>query len=104
MNAKIIKQIHDDYREILSSNAGKRVLGGIICRGGQIHFAGKLGDFQQGRRSVVIQIMNTIHAVDPYGTAGCLKAYEDLLKECTDNDNNGTNTFTSDVNDFDYTE
>lgn len=104
MNALAVKQIHEDYRQILSTDAGKRVLGGIIVRGGQIHFAGKLGDFQQGRRSVIIQIMNTIHEVDPYGAADCVKAYEDLLKECTDNDNNGTNTFTSNHNDFDYTE
>lgn len=80
MNAKMIKQIQDDYREILSSNAGKRVLGGIfdICGLTSTHL---LGEFQQGRRSVAAMVANTIREINPYGVAECIKAHDDFVKE-----------------------
>ena len=104
MNELAVKQIHEDYRQVLGTDAGKRVLGGIFLRGGQPQFAGKLGDFQQGRRSVVIQIMNTVFEVNPYGVADCITAYNDFLEEYSKDDDNRTNTLTSNINDFAYNE
>lgn len=90
MNELARKQIHDDYREILSSEAGMRVLGGIFYRGGLMKTS-YLIDYQQGRRSLAMEIANTIYEVNPYGVADCLTAYEDFMKEHPDNgrpDNN----------------
>ena len=48
MNELARKQIHEDYREILSSDAGKRVLGGIFYRG-RINGVGLMTDYLQGK-------------------------------------------------------
>lgn len=85
MNAKMIKQIQNDYREILSSDAGKRVLGGIfdICG---LTSAQPMGEFRQGRRSVAAMIANTIRGINPYGVAECIKAYDEFMKEYPDDE------------------
>ena len=85
MNELARKRIHDDYREILSSDAGMRVLGGIFrrCR---LKTALPLEDFYQGRRSVAMQIANTIYEVNPYGVADCMTAYEEFMKEYPDDE------------------
>ena len=85
MNESARKKIHEDYREVLSSEAGKRILGGIFyeCR---LTYPGMLNEFQQGRRSIAVQIENTIREVNPYGLADCLTAYEDFMKEYRDDE------------------
>ena len=85
MNDLARKQIHDDYREVLSSEAGMRVLGGIFVRerlkGTRIFDA-----YTHGRRDVAVDIANTVYEVNPYGVADCLTAYEDFIKEHSDNE------------------
>ena len=34
MNELAVKQIHEDYMQVLSTDAGKRVLGGIFTEAG----------------------------------------------------------------------
>ncbi len=80
MNELARKQIQDDYREILSSDAGKRVLGGIFY-GGRLTTTGCLSDYLQGERSLASRIANTVYEVNPYGVADCLTAYEEFMKE-----------------------
>ena len=79
MNKTLKKQIQDDYREILRSDAGKRVLGGIFFAG-RINGCEVMTEFWQGRRSLAVQTANTLTEIDPYGVAECLKAYSDMLE------------------------
>lgn len=85
MNAKMIKQIQDDYREILSSDAGKRVIGGIfhLCK---LQVVTRMDEHYQGRRNVALQIANIIYEINPYSVIDCMKAYEDLMKEYPDDE------------------
>ena len=85
MNELARKQIHEDYREILSSDAGKRVLGGIFYRG-RINGVGLMTDYLQGKRDLAVQIANTVYEVSPYGVADCMTAYEEFVKEYSDNE------------------
>ena len=85
MNELAKKQIHDDYREVLSSEAGMRVLGGIFIRG-RLTGTGCMNDYHQGRRDLTVEIANTVYEVNPYGVADCLTAYEEFIKEHSDNE------------------
>ena len=67
MNKLMAKQLHDDYGEILSTDAGKRVLGGIF-------FAAGLNN------PLALQIANTVREVNIYGAAECDKAFADFKK------------------------
>ena len=85
MNKLAQEQIHKDYREILSSDAGMRVLGGIFVRerlrGTRIFDA-----YTHGRRDVAIDIANAVYEVTPYGVADCLTAYEEFIKEYSEDE------------------
>ena len=85
MNELAKQQIIADWREILSSEAGMRVLGGILILG-RIHGYEQMNDYQQGRRSIAVQLANTIYKVNPYGVADCMTAYEDFMKEYVDDE------------------
>lgn len=85
MNDLARKKIHDDYREILSSEAGMRLLGGIFY-GGRINRVGLSTDYLQGKRDLAMQIANTVYEVNPYGVADCMTAYEDFIKEYSDDE------------------
>ncbi len=85
MNAKMIKQIQDDYREILSSNAGKRVLGGIFHTG-RLRSIGLETEYSRGMRDLAVKVANTLYEASPYGVIECLMAYEDFLKENADDE------------------
>ena len=85
MNKLARKQMHEDYREILSSDAGKRVLGRILHIG-RLNGVGLCTDYSQGMRDLVTKIANTIYEVNPYGVADCMKAHEEFMKEFTDDE------------------
>lgn len=85
MNEKMRKQIHEDYREILSSEAGKRVLGGIFHIG-RLNGVGLCTDYSQGMRDLAVKIANTVYEVKPYGVADCMTAYEEFMKEYPDDE------------------
>ena len=83
MNKRMKQQIHDDYREILTSEAGKRMLGGIFFMG-RLNGVGLSTDYSQGMRDLTVRIANTIYEVNPYGVADCMKAYEEFMREYVD--------------------
>ena len=74
------KQLHDDYGEILSTDAGKRVLGGIFFAAGLNNPVSVMNDFQRGRHDLALQIANTVREVNIYGAAECDKAFADFKK------------------------
>lgn len=80
MNALMSKQIREDYREILQSEAGKRVLGGIFFAGGLNNAVSVMNDFQRGKHDLALQISNTVKEVNIYGAAECEKAFADFRK------------------------
>ena len=86
MNDLVKKRIHEDYREILSSEAGMRVLGGIFVRGGLMRYVGGMKDIQKGMHDLSLSIASTVLEVNPYGVADCLTAYEEFIKEHSDNE------------------
>ena len=86
MNELAQKQIHEDYREILSSEAGMRVLGGIFVRGGLNRYMSGANDQQRGMHDLALSIALSVYEVNPYGVADCLTAYEDFIKEHSDNE------------------
>ena len=85
MNELAVKQIHDDYRKILSTDAGKRVLGGIFVRG-RINGTGLETDYSQGMRDLAVKIANTVYEASPYGVVECMLAYEKFMKEFADDE------------------
>ena len=80
MNELAVKQIHEDYMQVLSTDAGKRVLGGIFHRG-RLNGVGLHTDYTQGMRDLAVKIANTVYEANPYGVIECMIAYEDFLKE-----------------------
>lgn len=91
MNEAMIKQIQDDYREILSNEAGKRIFGGIFFAAG-LTGTQELNAFYQGRRSVGIQIANTIRMLDPRLVGECEMAYVEMRRNYEDERDNGDDT------------
>ena len=80
MNKLMAKQIRDDYGEILSTDAGKRVLGGIFFTAGLNSPVSVMNDFQLGRHDLALQIANTVREINIYGAAECDKAFADFKK------------------------
>ena len=80
MNKLMAKQLHDDYGEILSTDAGKRVLGGILFAAGLNNPVSVMDDFQRGRHDLALLIANTIREVNIYGVAECNKVFADFRK------------------------
>ena len=79
------RQIIEDYHEILSSDAGKRVLGSIF------HFAGlnspsgwkgaDVAAYEAGRRDLALAIANTAREANVYAVATCEEAYNEFVKK-----------------------
>ncbi len=93
MNKLMAKQIRNDYAEILQSEAGRRVLGGIFFTAGLNSPVSVKNEFQLGRHDLALQIANTVREVDDYGVAECDKAFADFRKGFDDDGrNNDSNT------------
>lgn len=88
MNKLMAKQIRNDYSEILQSEAGRRVLGGIFFTAGLNSPVSVMNDFQLGRHDLALQIANTVREVDDYGVAECDKAFADFRKGFDDDGRN----------------
>ena len=73
------KAIYDDYKKVLSTEAGKRVFGGIF-EFAQINISGIKNEYQQGLRDLAVTIANTIRHIDPHLIAECEIAYANLLR------------------------
>lgn len=82
MNELIRKRIYDDYREVLRTEAGMRVLGGIFQHGGLTKPVSTMSETTCGMHDLALAIANTVYEVNPYGVADCMTAYEEFIKEC----------------------
>ena len=96
MNELMKKQILADYKEVLSSEAGRRVLGGIFYDGRLNAVAGwpsneLIASYVAGKRDLAMDIANTLREVNPFGVATCEVAYQDFLKTYERSDRNGGN-------------
>lgn len=85
------KRIHDDYRELLKTEYGMRVLGGIFRCAGLSKPVSAMNEAVRGMHDLAQAIANTVYEVNPYGVADCLTAYDEFIKECG-NDERGDNT------------
>ena len=79
------KQIYDDYKKVLSTEAGKRVFGGILILG-EVNIPGLKNEYQQGFRDFAVTISNTIRAIDPVLVAKCEIAYNNFIKSFSSNE------------------
>ena len=87
LNELAKKQIYDDYKEVLSTDAGKRVVGGIFYRSG-LNSPGVKSEYYQGVRDFALVIANTIREIDPHLIADCETAYKDFERRFDDDDRN----------------
>ncbi len=85
MNDLTKKQIHKDYSEILSTDAGKRVFGGIFFAA-KLNQIGARNEYYQGIRDLGLIIANTIREVDPHLIADCETAYNDFIERNESNE------------------
>ena len=79
------KQILEDYEELLSSEAGKRALGGIFYAARLNEPTGWPGDeramnYDAGRRDLALRVANTLREIDPLGPALCEAAWTEMMK------------------------
>lgn len=76
------QQILADYREMLSTDAGRRVFGGIFhacglnAVGFQPDAAGAA--YAKGMHDAALRMANTIRELDPRGVGECEAAYREL--------------------------
>ena len=81
MNDELMrKQILKDYEEILNTDAGRRILGGIFYAA-RLNNPGPLNDYMQGRRDMALTIANTIREISPHSLANCEISYQNFKKE-----------------------
>ena len=80
------KQIQDDYSEILSNEAGRRIFGGIFCNSG-LNNPGVKNEYYQGVRDLALVIANTIREIDPHLISECEIAYTNFLRSFNDGRN-----------------
>ena len=80
MNERMKKQIHDDYKKVLSTDAGLRVFGRIFYVA-RTNGVGLMTEYTQGKRDLGICIANTIREIDPHIIAECELAHKDFMKE-----------------------
>ena len=79
MNDLAKEQVHKDYKEILSTDAGKRIIGGIFFAAG-LNNPGVKSDYYQGVRDLALVIENTLREINPHLIADCEIAYTDFVK------------------------
>ena len=85
MNDLMKKQILADYKEVLSSEAGRRVLGGIFHAAHLNELIGWAGSEQAmvhnaGQRDLALRVANTLREVNPFGVAICEVAYQNMIE------------------------
>lgn len=85
MNKLKEKQIRDDFKKVLSSDAGLRVFGGIFYAA-RINDVQPMNEFFSGRRSMGQSIANTIRDIDPHIIAECELAYKEFQERNKDDD------------------
>ena len=78
------QQTLTDYREVLSTDAGRRVFGGIFHACG-LNAVGLQADaatsaYVKGLHDAALRIANTIREIDPHGVGECEAAYREFLE------------------------
>lgn len=77
-------QILLDYRELLSTDAGRRVFGGIFhaCGLNAVGFQADAATaaYMKGMHDAALRIANTIRELDPCGVGECEAAYRKFLE------------------------
>ncbi len=91
MNELMRKQILKDYQEILKSESGRRILGGIFYAA-RLNSPGPLNDYMQGRRDLGLAIANTVREISPYLLANCEMSYQSFIKEFSNGSDRADNT------------
>ncbi len=84
MNDVMREQIIADYQEMLRTDVGRRVLGGILHLTGINDVTGYMPDtaaYLAGRRDVGLAVANTLREVDAYAVAKCEAAHAELMKK-----------------------
>ena len=79
-------QILKDYEEILNTDAGRRILGGIF-HAARLNTPALLNDYMQGRRDMALTIANTVREVSPHSLANCEISYQNFIKEFSNGSN-----------------
>lgn len=78
------QQILLDYREVLSTDAGRRVFGGIFhaCGLNAVGFQADAATaaYMKGLHDAALRIANTIREIDPHGVGECEAAYREFLE------------------------
>lgn len=78
------QQTLSDYREVLSTDAGRRVFGGIFHACGLnavgIQTDAAIAAYMKGLHDAALRITNTIREFDPHGVGECEAAYRELLE------------------------
>ena len=87
------RQILEDYREVLASEAGKRVFGGIFHLA-TLNRVELRNDYAQGYYSLGLAIANTVRQADPLGVAKCEIAYKNFEENFKDDGRNNTESYT----------
>lgn len=88
MTSEMIRMIREDYKAVLSSAAGKRVLGGIFYAAG-LTKTGLLSDYQQGIRSLGQAVSNTVREIDPCLVGECEAEYARMKEDYDDDGRDG---------------
>ena len=99
MNSRMIKQIHKDYEEILSREAGLRIFGGIFYMS-RINGVGLSTEYMQGRRDMGLMIANTIREVNPRLIAECEIAYKGMKGRYENGEHSGDSGNGNDSGEF----
>ena len=87
------KLILEDYKEVLASEAGKRVFGGIFHLAGLNRVELK-NEYAPGYHSLGLAVANTGSEADPLGVAKCEMAYTRFEENLKDNERNNTEAYT----------
>ena len=85
MNDLAQKQIYDDYKEILSTDAGKRIIGGIFLAA-KLNQVGARNEYYQGLRDLALIIANTIRDINPHLIADCEIAHKEFLERFSEDE------------------
>ena len=85
MNNLMDQQTLADYKEVLSSEAGRRVLGSIFYKARLNTPMGwpaneLMAAYDAGRRDLAMQVANTLRRVNAFGPATCEVAYQKLIE------------------------
>ena len=82
-----------DYREVLSTEAGRRVLGALFfignIFGAEFNSSSEGAAYMQGQRAAVMSVVNVLREIDPRLVGECEIAYREFERRFGDADGDG---------------